>query len=253
MYQKELDLAVRTAKAAGAILKKRDHISVNSDEGKDLKLSSDKDSERTIVGMLRAESAYPILSEECGTVGETDSSGYRWIVDPLDGTVNYYKNIPELACVSIALWKGNEPILGVIYRCAVDELYWGAAGEGAYCNGTRILPSRTGQVRRAVIATGFPTHRDYSTESLMPFLRTVQRFKKVRMLGAAAIMGVFVAAGKVDAYYEDHIMLWDIAAASAIVAAAGGETQIELLDKNMCVCKLFANRELMEDFNAAVL
>lgn len=253
MYQKELDLAVRTAKAAGAVLKKRNDISVDSAEGKDLKLSSDKESERAIIGMLRAESAYPILSEECGAVGEPDPNGYRWIVDPLDGTVNYYKNMPELTCVSIALWKGNEPILGVIYRYAVDELYWGVKESGAYCNGARISSSPTDQVQAAVIATGFPTHRDYSAESLLPFLQAVQRFKKVRMLGAAAIMGVFVAAGKVDAYYEDHIMLWDIAAASAIVVAAGGEAQIELLDKNMCVCKLFANRKLMEDFNAAGL
>lgn len=253
MYQKELDLAIRAARTAGALLKKRNSISVDNAEGKDLKLSSDKDSERTIIGMLREESAYPILSEECGTVGDPDENGYRWIVDPLDGTVNYYKNIPELTCVSVALWKGNEPVLGVIYRYAVDELYWGAAGMGAYCNDVQISTSQTDRVQAAVIATGFPTHRDYSTESLLLFLQTVQRFKKVRMLGAAAIMGVFVAAGKVDAYYEDHIMLWDVAASSAIVAAAGGEVQIELLDKNMCVCRLFANRKLMEDLNAAGL
>lgn len=253
MYQKELELAIRAAKAAGEVLKKRESISVNSAEGKDLKLSTDKESERVIVDLLRAGSAYAVLSEECGSVGEVDQSGYRWIVDPLDGTMNYYKNIPELSCVSIALWKGDTPVLGIINRYAVDELYWGIVGTGGYCNNIKIAPSRTEKIKDAVIATGFPTYRDYSTDSLKGFLRTVQRFKKVRMLGAAAIMGIFVAAGKVDMYYEDHIMLWDIAAASAIVKAAGGIVQIQRLENNMCVCKLFANQALMEDFNAAGL
>jgi len=253
VYQKELELAIQAAKAAGALLKKRDKININYSEGKDLKLSSDKESEQSIIEILRAKTAYPILSEECGMIGKADQSGYQWIVDPLDGTVNYYKNIPELSCVSIALWKNASPVLGVIYRYAVDELYWGVSGRGAYCNGSRIAPAQTDQIKNAVVATGFPTYRDYRSESLMPFLKVIQRFKKVRMLGAAAIMGVFVAAGKVDAYYEDHIMLWDVAAASAIVAAAGGVVQMELLDHSMCVCKLFANQALMEDFNAAGL
>ena len=133
MYQKELDLAIRAATAAGEVLKKRENISVSSAEGKDLKLSTDKESEGVIVDLLRTESVYPVLSEECGSVGEADQSGYRWIVDPLDGTVNYYRNIPELSCVSIALWRGDTPVLGVINRYAVDELYWGAAGSGGYC------------------------------------------------------------------------------------------------------------------------
>lgn len=253
MYQKELDLAIRAAKAAGEILKQRNNIWIDSAAGKDLKLSSDKDSERVILRMLREESRCPILSEEHGAVDGQDQSGYRWIVDPLDGTVNYYKNMPELTCISIALWKDDTPVLGVIYRYALDELYWGASGMGAYCNDMLLVPSQTDKVRDAVIATGFPTHRNYDTESLLPFLRTVQQFKKVRMLGAAAIMGVFVAAGHADVYYEDHIMLWDIAAAAAIVSAAGGVSQIHLLDNDMCVCKLFANRALMEDFNATGL
>ena len=253
MYQRELELAIRAAKAVGEILKKRENIFIDSADGKDLKLSTDKESERVIIDILRKESAHPVLSEECGSIGTEDQSGYRWIVDPLDGTVNYYKNIPELSCVSIALWNGDAPVLGVINRYAADELYWGVTGNGGYCNGIRIAPAQTENIKDAVIATGFPTCRDYSAESLHPFLRTVQRFKKVRMLGAAAIMGVFVAEGKVDAYYEDHIMLWDIAAAAAIVTAAGGAVQIQRMENNMCICKLFANQALMEDFYAAGL
>lgn len=253
MYKEELDLAIRAAKVAGRILNAGGAVTVDSAEGKDIKLSSDKESERTIIGILRSESQYAILSEECGEIAGTDHSGLRWIIDPLDGTANYFKGLKELTCVSIALWKNDEPVLGVVYRYALDELYCGVVGSGAYCSGTLLAPSGVDCVRKAVIATGFPVHRDYGTESLMSFVQTVQRFKKVRMLGAAAIMGTLVAAGKVDVYYEDHIMLWDVAAAAAITAAAGGEVQIERLEDHMCVCKLFANRALMEDFHAESL
>lgn len=253
MYKEKLELAIRAAKAAGTVLNAGGTVTVDSFKGKDIKLSADKESERTIVRILRSESRYAILSEECGEIAGTDHCGLRWIIDPLDGTANYFKGLKELTCVSIALWENDVPVLGVVYRYALDELYYGMAGKGAYCNGMPLAPSSVSNVQNAVIATGFPVHRDYSTEGLMSFVQTVQRFKKVRMLGAAAIMGTLVAAGKVDAYYEDHIMLWDIAAAAAITAAAGGEVQIRHLEDHMCVCKLFANRTLMEDFHAESL
>lgn len=253
MYNKELELAVTAAKEAGKILSARCNIVVDSAQGKDIKLSADKDSERKVISILSAGSEYPVLSEECGKVGSDHESGLHWIVDPLDGTANYFRNATELSCVSIALWKDNEPVLGVVYRYAVDELYTGIVGEGAYCNGTPIHTSDINEVSKAFITTGFPVHRDYSSESLSGFVRVVQRFKKVRMLGAAAVMGVFVACAKADVYYEDHIMLWDIAAAAAITKAAGGEISIELLNDDMCICRFFANRRLMEDFNAECL
>ena len=250
MYQNELDLAIKAARAAGSILRERNDISINSAVGKDLKLSSDKKSEKIIIDILREGSDYPVLAEESGYIGTQDRCGCRWIVDPLDGTINYYKNMEELTCISIALWDETTPVLGVIYRYSMDEMYWGVVGTGAYCNGIAISPSQTRKICDAVIATGFPTHWDYSIDSLQSFFSTVQQFKKVRMLGAAAIMGAFVAIGKVDVYYEDHIMLWDIAAASAIVIASGGVARVKLLENNMCICKLFANQELMEDFYA---
>lgn len=250
MYEKELELAIRAAREAGEILKQRSDVRVDSDEGKDIKLSSDKNSERAIISLLSAHSDYPILSEECGMVEREHKDGYLWIIDPLDGTANYLKGLTELTCVSIALWKNGEPVLGVVYRYAVDELYYGVIGQGAFCNGSPMRTNATCLVSKATVATGFPVHRDYGDESLQSFVRLIQRFKKVRMLGAAAVMGTFVAAGRVDAYMEDHIMLWDIAAAVAIVTAAGGAASVELLEENMCICKLFANEKLMEDFYA---
>lgn len=98
------------------------------------------------------------------------------------------------------------------------------------------------------MATGFPVKRDYGTESLASFIQNVQSFKKIRMLGAAAIMGSFVADGRIDAYTEEQIMLWDVAASSAIVTSAGGIADVIPLKENKCICRLFANRELYEEY-----
>ena len=250
MFEKELELAIRAAQAGGSILMAEKQTTVNSAEGKDLKLSTDRDSEAAILSVLREGSPYSILTEERGLQESEERSGFRWIVDPLDGSVNFFRGIKELTCISIALWKEEEPVLGVVFRYASDELFYGVKGKGAFCNGMPIKPSETTKVTQAIVATGFPTYLDYGAEKLMPLLRTAQRFKKVRMLGTAAIMGTFVAAGRVDAYFEDHIALWDIAAAAAIVAAAGGNVRIRPLSGSLCTCMLFANEKLMEDYDA---
>lgn len=251
MYEKEMELAKRAAKSAGDFLKKREHIHVDTAQGKDIKLSSDKYSEKIIIDILK-ESGIPVLSEECGIIyGETNE--YLWIVDPLDGTANYWKGLKELSCVSVALWKGSEPVLGVVYRFSAGEFYYGAAGYGAYLNGVPIHTAEVQKTEEAVVATGFPVHRDYSTKGLSAFVKQVQHFKKIRMLGAAAIMGTFVAAGIFDAYMEDEIMLWDIAAAVAIICAAGGTAEVKQLDHYKCICKCFAGKALMEDYYAKSL
>lgn len=248
MYEKELEIAKIAAKEAGVYLKKYTDIFVDGAEGKDIKLSSDKNSEKRILNYLE-KTGIPILSEECGVIN-TVKSEFCWIIDPLDGTANYWKGMKELACVSISMWKQGEPILGVVYRFERDELYYGVVGVGAFCNGNRIYTSNVIHTTDAVIATGFPVNRDYSTESLAEFIQQIQCFKKVRMLGAAAIMGTFVGAGKIDVYMEDEIMLWDIGAASAIVKAAGGVVELEFLENYKCICKCFANEKLREDYYA---
>ena len=244
---KELDLAIKAAKAAGEFLAQRKDIHVDALEGKDIKLSSDKMSEKIIMDILD-ESGISILSEEYGFKGE--ESKLCWIIDPLDGTINYFKGMDEMACVSVALWKEDKPILGVVYRFMKDELFYGEEGKGAYLNGKEIKPSTISETGQAVMATGFPVKRAYDTESLTQFVKQVQNFKKVRMLGAAAIMGTFVACGRFDAYFEDEIMLWDVAAAVALVNAAGGSTTLEVLNDSKCICKCFATKALMEDYYA---
>lgn len=247
MYESELELAKKAARLAGEFLKQRRDIHVDDLTGKDIKLSSDKDSEKIILDCLQ-ESGIPVLSEEKGFVGQEGE--YCWIVDPIDGTQNFFRGMDELVCVSIALWKNQVPVLGVVNRFFMDEFFWGVVGQGAFLNGQPIKPSGANKTEQAIIASGFPVKRNYSTEALSPFIKQVQNFKKVRMFGTAALMGTFVAAGRVDAYCEDEIMLWDVAASTAIVQAAGGATEIEFLEDSKCICKCFATKELLEDYHA---
>jgi myo-inositol-1(or 4)-monophosphatase len=251
MFDKYLETAIKAAKAAGDYLRLRNNIRVEKEETRDIKLSSDTDSEAIILDAL-ACTGFRVLTEESGVVGE--NSEYCWIVDPLDGTVNYYKGLDELSCVSIALFHGNDPVLGVINRFRAGELFTGVVGSGAELNGAAVRTSGVVKLGSAVMAAGLPSKHDFSRESLTAFVHNIQRVKKVRMLGSAAIMAAFVACGRFDLYYEENIRLWDIAAAAAVVKSAGGAASLELCpndDLHRCNFGAFATEELMEAYRNA--
>lgn len=245
-FDKELRLAVEAAEKAGAFLK--EHIvKVDASVGRDIKLENDRRSEEIIVNILK-ETDLPILSEERGMTAGCLDTELRWIVDPLDGSANLWKGMNELTCVSVALWQGKEPILGVVNRFHVGELFSGVVGEGAFLNGTPIHTSDIREMKSAVLGTGFPVKRSYDSENLNLFITQIQNFKKIRMLGAAALTGAFVSCGRIDAYREEDIMIWDVAAASALVKAAGGFAEVIPTAENQVVCNLFSNQELFDAF-----
>lgn len=174
----------------------------------------------------------PILSEESGYVAGDNDSQYRFIVDPLDGTFNFVKGLGPSA-VSIALWKADAPIFGVIYSIGEQQLFWGGASLAAYGGGRRISVSHTSTQAEAAICTGLPVRFDVSNEAVMrDFGRMIAPFAKVRMLGSAAMSLVAVARGAADAYCEHNIMLWDVAAGLAIVEGAGGAVTVKPSDTN---------------------
>jgi len=220
------ELAVSAALDAGTLLKghSAEANRVRAEDGKDLKLEADVLAEGRILDRLRASSPYPILSEESGANPGFSEEAEFWVVDPLDGTLNYGRHLP-LTCVSIALWRGDQPVLGVVYDFERGELFSGRVGEGAVCNGTPIAVSNVEDPAKAVLSTGFPSGRDFGEAALLDFCRKVQEFKKVRLLGSAALSLAWLAAGRLDAYAEDDIWLWDVAAGLALVAAAGGVFQ----------------------------
>lgn len=236
-------MAVEAAREAVQVLRGqylRD-AGIQSSEAKDIKTKADVAAQEVIVAKL-ASSKLAVIAEEQDEVEGlkglrvdrnnhsavqpvNDSTGQpkdaRWLVDPLDGTLNFTRGFP-MAAVSIALWEGMEPRLGVIADVFSGQIFSGEVGRGAWLDEEGISVSAAGDTARAVIATGFPSGRSYDSDSLLEFVRKVQRYKKVRMLGSAALMLAQVAAGRFDVYEEEDIYLWDVAAGLALVKAAGG-------------------------------
>lgn len=247
-----LQAAKEAALAAGKYLNDETLKAVNVEQDKDIKLFADKNSEKIIIDCLKKQYDFPVLTEESGELGII-GDGLYWIVDPIDGTYNYLKGL-ELCCVSIALWEGDRPVLGVIYAFKNDKLYSGIVGEGAWCNEEPMHTSGIDVLGKASLATGFPVYRDYSDQALVRFTESVKCFKKIRMFGTAATSIAYVASGKVDVYIEEDIMLWDVAAGVALVLAAGGSVVLEQgsdkwTRKTMC----FANEGLKENYLDEIL
>ena len=170
--------------------------------------------------LLGAFPAYGMLAEEGGWLsGDEDA---RWIVDPLDGTTNYAHGLP-IFCVSIALEKAGEVVLGVVHDPMREETYTAERGEGATLNDEPIRVSDTDEPIRALVATGFPYDRAQMPEALELFRRFAVITRGMRRLGSTALDLCYVAAGRLDGYYERGIWAWDIAAGSLILEEAGGK------------------------------
>jgi myo-inositol-1(or 4)-monophosphatase len=199
--------------------------SVEQSVGRDVKILADREAEAVILKELRNASPYPILSEESGLVqGRLTRTDYRWIVDPLDGSLNFSRGIP-IHCTSIALWRGMEPVLGVVCDSNRREIFSGVVGKGTWLNGKPVQISNISVKPEAVLCTGFPTSTDFSKEALLPFVESIRAYKKIRLLGSAALSLAYVACGRADAYIENDIKLWDVAAGIALVKSACGTVE----------------------------
>ncbi len=200
---------------------------------RDIKISADRQSEKIIIGYLSKKTPFSILSEERGLLRRSRSAQEtRWIIDPLDGTLNFFRKIP-VCCVSIGLWQGNEPLLGVIYDFNTHQLYSAITKIGAWLNGCNINTSDIARKTEAVLLTGFPNKTDFSKTTLSGFVNNIRSYKKIRLLGSAALSLAYVASGKADIYCENDIKIWDIAAGAALVLASGGKIYIKrTLNKN---------------------
>jgi len=183
--------------------------------------AADIKADRTLKAELsRARPGYGLLFEESGAAEGTDKR-HRWIVDPLDGTMNFLHGIPHFA-ISIGLERDGEIVAGVVYEPTRDELYWAEKGVGAFLNDRRLRVSARRQISEAVIATGLrPSDRDKpSRMSLMAAVTA--NVAGVRRFGAAALDLAYVAAGRLDGFWEFGLSPWDIAAGQLLVREAGG-------------------------------
>ena len=221
------DLAIGAAIQAGEFLNKSklEEKAVYKEEGRDIKLIIDQDTEKLIRSSLQTTDI-PILGEE---YGGAIAEGKYWVIDPIDGTANYFRGLDE-CCVSIALMEGNEALIGVIYNFNNNQMYTAVKDHGAFLNNAKISVSDITSKNKASITTGFPASE--TIESSMDFLEDLKGWKKVRMFGSAALSCAYVASGKCDYYAEKGIFLWDFAAGICLVKEAGGNITYSLIDKD---------------------
>ncbi|HYA46363.1 MAG TPA: inositol monophosphatase family protein [Burkholderiales bacterium] len=223
-----LGIAVKAARRAGAIINRAardvERLAVTRKRHNDFVTEVDKAAEEAIIEVLRR--AYPdhaILAEESGaTAGSQGESEYTWIIDPLDGTTNFIHGFPQYA-VSIALRHKGVLTQAVIFDPTKNELFTGTRGRGAYLDDRRIRVSKRTQLAETLIGTGFP-FRDFETldEYLGMFRALTARTAGLRRAGSAALDIAYVAAGRLDGFWELGLSPWDMAAGALLVQEAGG-------------------------------
>jgi myo-inositol-1(or 4)-monophosphatase len=222
-----LDAAVEAARAAGEMLRNsfEQPLRVNSSEAHDIKLEIDIRAQTLITELLLKKFPEHALYGEEGVVGD-QTSDHQWVVDPLDGTVNFFYGIPHF-CVSIALRYLGEIIVGVIYDPMRDELWKAQKGEKPTLNGKPFRVSERADLRECVVSVGL-SKTGVTIAAGLPLLQDmVHRARKCRLMGSAALDMAYVACGRFDAYIEQGISLWDIAAGWILVETAGGTVEMK--------------------------
>ncbi|MBN2418060.1 MAG: inositol monophosphatase [Deltaproteobacteria bacterium] len=223
MWRKEMETAQRAAMEAGRILKGfYGNLKSISKKGEiDLVTEADLASEKAVIDIISRK--FPddmILAEESGEQGE--KSDRLWIIDPLDGTTNFAHSFPFFA-VSIGFQAGNEIVAGVVYNPVMDEFFEAEKGKGAFLNKRPIKVSGCENLTDSLVATGFPYNVHKNSEPVLDyFKRMIVRVQGIRRPGAASIDLCYVAAGRLDGFWEQDLKPWDTAAGSIILREAGG-------------------------------
>ncbi len=219
-----LNIAIKAARRAGGIINRAardiDLVKVSAKDDKDFVTEVDKAAEVAIIGVLKE--AYPdqaILAEESGASGDSE---YVWIIDPLDGTINYFHGCPHY-CISIAQQHKGVLQHAVIYDPNRNELFTASKGGGAYLNERRIRVSKRAKLNETLIGTGFPFRYMDHAEAYIGMMRDIMhRTAGIRRPGAAALDLAWMAAGRTDGFWELGLAPWDMAAGALIVQEAGG-------------------------------
>jgi len=221
-----IEVAEKAARASGELLRANFGKALEVDEAlhHDLKIALDKESQELITTIIL--DSYPdhaIYGEE-GLAGNQESE-FQWIVDPIDGTVNYFYGIPHY-CISIAMRIDDDLTVGVIYDPSVDELWTVEKGGPAYLNGKEISASSRTNIEESILFVGCGKTEEALNTGLERFRRASLRARKMRMMGSAALGMAYIATGRMDGYIESRISLWDIAAGQLLLEAAGGKTEL---------------------------
>lgn len=222
----ELETAIHAAKEAGKLLRENFQKPKEVDEAlhHDLKLALDKESQDLITDIILKEFPDHAIYGEEGLAGD-QSSDQQWIVDPIDGTVNFFYSIPHF-CISIAKRVGKDLVLGVIYDPMVDELWTIEKGGLPQLNGQPCSVSSREKLEESILFVGCGKDEKALSTGLERFRRGSLKARKMRMMGSAALGMAYIASGRLDAYVESRISLWDIAAGILMIEATGGKVTL---------------------------
>jgi myo-inositol-1(or 4)-monophosphatase len=225
-YSAVLNVMIKAARRAGRALKRDlgevEHLQVSLKGPRNFVTAADRRAEEVVREELaKARPDYGFLGEEGGTHFGADKT-HRWIVDPLDGTTNFLHGIPHFA-VSIALERGGAIVAGVVYNPANDEMFLAERGKGAFLNDRRLRVAARQRLNEAIVACGMPHYgRGDLALARHEIAAAQQHFAGLRRYGAATLDLAWVAAGRLDAYWERDLSPWDLAAGSLLVREAGG-------------------------------
>ena len=232
-----------------------ENLQVSSKGPGDFVSSADKRTEKTIIEELqKAHPEYGIVTEETGIINKSNIKN-RWIIDPIDGTMNFLNGIPQFA-ISIAYEENNEIICGVIFNPISNEMFCAEKGNGAYLNNTRIRVSNKKTLKDALLVTGGPKGASkIKNEIYSEYINVSNNVSNVRKFGSAALDMAYVACGRFDGYWQRELNYWDIAAGVIILREAGGfidffEDDINYpLKKNVLASNSNIHQELKELIN----
>ena len=223
MIKTYLEVAMDIAQEAGKVLREEMErpLDIAYKGDFDLVTQADRRSEQVIVRRLQKHFPEHAIASEEGTGKDTDSD-FRWHVDPLDGTTNFAHGYPCF-CVSMALARRGELLLGVIYNPIYNELFAAARGEGATFNGKKIHCSKIASLKDSLLCTGFPNHKRHSHPNIYYYWDFTLRSHGVRRDGSAALDLAYVAMGRFESFWEFGLNPWDTAAGVVLVEEAGGK------------------------------
>jgi len=197
----------------------------SSEIPKEAKAIADKIIEDILINKLSI-AGLNMLSEESGLLRQENNSKLHFVIDPIDGTINFVRGISTCS-ISVALYDGEVPLFGVIASYPKGNIAWGGKKVGAFIGNLEIKVSTINNSENGILCTGFPSRFQFNYESINKQMTLMKKFGKVRMLGSASQSLLYVAQGSADAYAENEIMLWDVAAGLAILEGAGGSFSLK--------------------------
>ncbi len=232
-----------------------ENLQVSTKAPGDFVSSADKRTEKILIEELqKAHPDYGIITEETGFINKSNVNN-RWIIDPIDGTLNFLNGVPQFA-ISVAYEENKEIKCGVIFDPIKNEMFCAEKGNGAYMNNKRLRVSNKKRFKNALLATGGPKHTSQNKEEIFSEFINISKiiFSPIRKYGSAALDMAYVASGRFDGYWQRELNYWDVAAGIVIVKEAGGFIDFFDEDKNFPLKKniLASNSNIYEEFKEVI-